>query len=341
MGSVRRGALVASLATLPILIVAILAACPAAGGNGVGPGGWTGQPYLCANGSASSLRDATVDGISRCVSCDHPQFFVLEGSSNAIGTTCQTATEVGGAIQIDRVHQFGVSEDLPHDLAAIGDTLYMVGRSNDVLYTLDTATGRATQVSDPSVNDFGVGEDNPIGLAAIDSTLYMVGWNQRFLYTLNIGVGDGTPDGTAIQVGSAPDGFGVGEYAPTGLAAIGNTLYMVGTTNNALYTLDTVSGRATLVSDPSVTDFGVSEDIPTGLASIGNNLYMAGQSNGVLYTLNIDPDDTTPDGMAIQVSNMSVDFDVSENRPSGLAAIGNTLYMVGTTNDTLYAIRYQ
>ncbi len=368
--------------TLGVAVV-LLVACPAAnnagnGGGGPGPGGGTGQPYVCdngtpvggttdttgqtrcescnrgyrlengscrannyvcANGTLSSLRDATTDGLSRCVSCDHPLFFELEGSSDAIGTTCRTVAEVGGAVRIGLAMQFGVGESLPYDLAAIGDTLYMVGHTNDVLYTLDTATGSATRESDTSVRQFGVSEDAPTGLAAISGTLYKVGWDGLVLYTLNIDDSDGSPDGMAYPAGSTSRGFGVSESAPTGLAAIRNTLYMVGAQTDDLYTLnidpdDSIDdGRAIQVG--SVTDFGVGEGSPTGLAAIGDTLYMVGASNDALYTL-----DTTT-GRATQVGSVAAGFGVSENVPRGLAAIGNTLYMVGSTHDALYALRYQ
>ena len=85
----------------------------------------------------------------------------------------------------------------------------------------------------------------------------MVGAANDALFTLN------TSTGVATRVGSATQ-FGVNEFAPSGLAAIGNTLYMVGTTNNALFTLNTTTGVATRVG--SATRFGVNERLPSDLA---------------------------------------------------------------------------
>ncbi len=56
------------------------------------------------------------------------------------------------------------------------------------------------------------------------------------LYILNIDPTDGSADGMAYRVGSVDD-FGVGEGIPGGLAVIGNTLYMVGRSTDALYAL--------------------------------------------------------------------------------------------------------
>ncbi len=290
----RRGALGAILGALVLLLVVVLVACPAAnnagnGGPGPGPGPGGGTGYICANGTASSDRDATADGLTRCVSCD-PLFFALEGSSDVIGSICRTVAEVGEAVRIGMVVDFGVSESAPRDLAAIDRTLYMLGQAN------------------------------------------------RVLYTLNIDSDDTIADGSADQVGSMPAGFGVGELNPTGLAAIDGTLYMVGTTNDVLYTLDTTTGRAILVSATGVSQFGVGEGFPTGLAAIGTTLYMVGDTNGILYTLNIDPDDgTSDDGRAMQVGSTAAGFGVGEN-PTGLTAIGNTLYMVGVGAAALYTL---
>ena len=52
----------------------------------------------------------------------------------------------------------------------------------------------------------------------------------------------------------------------------------------------------------------------------------------MLYILNT----TTSSGRATQVGNTSSGFGVNEKEPRGLAAIGNTLYMLGDDNDELY-----
>ncbi len=286
-----------------LVALVVLVACPAGGGRGA---------LSCA-----------------------PHIFVLEG------TTCRPLVEVGEAVRIGMVSEFGVGEDSPTDLAAIGNTLYMVGLATDALYTLnidptdDIDDGSADRVG--RVIDFGVNEDFPTGLAAIDGTLYMVGQTNIALYTLNIDPDDGIADGSADRVGRVID-FGVGEGGPTGLAAIGSTLYMVGTANDALYTLDITTGIATRVGNVA-GGFGVREVGSAGLAAVGTTLYMVGVDNNVLYTLNIDPDDMTPDGMAIQVG-MANRFGTSDS-PGGLATIGSTLYMAGAINNALYALRYQ
>ena len=207
---------------------------------------------------------------------------------------------------------------------------------------LTVEVGEAIRVSAATVSQFGVGENSPYDLAAIGNVLYMVGADTDRLYTLNINTTDMTADGTATQVGNLAAGFGVGESIPTGLAALGTTLYMVGQSNNRLYTLNidpgdgTDDGRAIQVGS-TAAGFGIGETFPRGLAAIGATLYMVGQSNAVLYTLNIDRGDLTPDGTAIRVG-LSTNFGVGEDSPSGLAAIENTLYMGGVLTDVSYTI---
>ena len=264
----------------------------------------------------------------------------------ALLTACPTA---GGennlprwrTTRIGNVNQFGVSEENPTGLAAIGSALYMVGSNNSALYTInidsadETPDGMALRVG--NVTRFGVNEFSPHGLAAIGSALYMVGSNNSALYTINIDNTDTTPDGMALRVGNVVR-FGVNETGPAGLAVVGSTLYMIGEALDSLFTLNINNGMALQVGN--VTRFGVGEFSPSGLAAIGNTLYMVGTDRDVLYSLNIDNADGTPDGTAIW-EGTAPGFGIGENDPAGLAAIGNTLYMVGGNRVALYALRYQ
>ena len=159
------------------LAIGLLAACPAGGGAGAT------YRYLCANGApVDGTTDVSSDtGRIRCQRCD--LFYELQGAAGALGTSCRLSVALGEATRIGDVSQFGVSESVPTGLAAIGDTLYMVGDSTDALYTLNTTDGSATQVGSLSAG-FGVSEGFPSGLAAIGATLYMVGWDTDALFAL-------------------------------------------------------------------------------------------------------------------------------------------------------------
>ena len=82
-----------------------------------------------------SNAEAAAEGMSRCVSCD-PHIYGLSDTADTIGTTCVPSVELGEAVRIGSANQFGVSESQAFGLAAIGDTLYMVGAGTDALYVL-------------------------------------------------------------------------------------------------------------------------------------------------------------------------------------------------------------
>ncbi len=306
---------------MTLVALVVLVACPAANNRGGGPGGGSQYRYTCANGTgADATFDASADGLSRCASCN--------GGYTLLNEACLTA------------YPYVCEDGTPSSLDATADGLTRCASCN-LLYRLDGTTdvvgtscqqialGEATRVG--MADQFDVTEGQPNGLAAINGILYMVGSGNAVLYTLD------TTTGIATQVGSVDPGFGVSETRPFDLAAIDDTLYMVGQTNDVLYTLDTTTGRATLMSDAGVDDFGVGEGSPTGLAALNGTLYMVGWNQFALYTLNIDSTDGSPDGMAYRVGS-ATNFGASENSAVGLAAIGNTLYMLGQGKGVLFTL---
>ena len=104
-------------------------------------------------------------------------------------------------------------------------------------------------------------------------------------------------------------------------------LYMTGSANDWLYTVNTTTGVATRVG--TATQFGVSVTGPAGLAYHGGVLYMQGGSK--LYAVN------TTTGVATRVGTSSF-FGVSENAARGLGSHGGMLYMTGSANDWLYTV---
>ncbi len=306
----RKGGIIKTLMMVTITTIGLTVSCLDENNNGNDD---ILIDFTCPNGT-TIIGKSTTPNVMACMECNAG--YVLSGAAG-VGTTCVKTSNA-----FITVGNFGgVLERSPRGLAAIGNTLYMVGNGfdfNGAFYTLDTNTGVAARIG--SATQFDVSEDEPRGLAAIGNTLYMVGDSNDALYTLNITTGIATRIGRATQ-------FGLSENQPRGLAAIGNTLYMVGDSNDALYTVDTNTGVATRVENAD--QFGLSESNPRGLAAIGDTLYMVGDSNDALYTLNITTGGATRVGSATQ-------FGLSESNPRGLAAIDNTLYMVGDFNDALY-----
>ena len=168
-------------------------------------------------------------------------------------------------------------------------------------------------------------------------TLFMVGRdssNNGNLYSVDIDTG------VATKIGSSTD-FGGIETQPTGLAAIGSTLYMVGSGEDALLSVNTTTGVAVLFAGTQGTagNFGLAFPQPWGLAAIGSTLYMVDRGDRALYTISTSRQGLS--GIATKVGSSSFrnrNFGGVESSPTGLAAIGNTLYMVGSANEALYTV---
>ena len=117
------------------------------------------------------------------------------------------------------------------------------------------------------------------------------------------------PTGSFEAIGASVVEFGVSETDPRGTAAIGDTLYMIGNDNSALYTVNTTDGTAEMVGSGS----GLAQaGEPRGLAAVGNTLYMIADDNDLFEV------DTTT-GTA---SDSSLNFGVmGDHVPQGLAAV--------------------
>ena len=128
------------------------------------------------------------------------------------------------------------------------------------------------------------------------------------------------------QVGTASL-FGANLSEVRDLAVIGNVMYLIDDSTNALYTVDVTTGVASRVG--SATNFGVNETQPGGIAAIGNTLYMSGDLTRALFTLN------TSTGVATRVGTANA-FSAGLFSPAFLTSIGNTLYMID--NARLYSV---
>ena len=203
--------------------------------------------------------------------------------------------------------QFGVGETDPRGLAWHNGRLYMTGDTSDSLYTLDVVTGEATRLTSGGVTG------SLLGVASHDGNLYVTTSAYQAdddtyagrLYRVDLDTS------TFTQIGNT--NLGVAESWPKGLASHGSPaqVYMLGTTNNALYTLDTDTGVAVRVG--TAEEFGVGEHYPFGLASHNGVLYMTGSAHDALYTLDTITGEATRIGAADE-------FDIGEKYPSGLAS---------------------
>ena len=233
-------------------------------------------------------------------------FYLRRLEYNPTSTASYRWTGISGNVGSSLSINLGRTGQTP--MVAINNTLYVVETriQSPILHAINKDTGANREVGGiiPDIQDY----------ASINNTVYIIDDNNNALYTR-------TSTGYS-RVGSATN-FGVSETNPTGLVAIGSTLYMVGNSTHKLYTLSTTTGRAQAV-ESSTTNFGHTRGYnsrtrqytyitPTDLAAIGSTLYMLTTSK--LYTL------STSTGVASEVGSTA---------GSGLAAIGNTLYMVGS-----------
>ncbi len=226
---------------------------------------------------------ASIEDTLYMVGVDNDALYTLDTSSGI-------ATQVGA---VGNIAAKGLASITITENGTTTTTLYMVSDGLNALYTLDITAGSSTRNVATRVgtsNNFNVNEISPDGLASIGDTLYMVGAQTRALYTLDI-TSSGSTLGQATRVGAAVN-FGVSfdkdedRLEPRGLASIGDTLYMLDSKNNSLYTLDITVGSSTLGQATRVgatSDFGVREGAPEGLASIGDTLYMVSDDNDALY----------------------------------------------------------
>ncbi len=285
-------------------------------------------------GVAARVGTATKFGVNEAVPrafTSHQGTLYMAGKSTQALYTLNPTT--GVAARVGTATKFGVKESHVRALASYQGALYMVGGVTRRLYRVDPTTGVATPVS----RTRGFGQRlNPNGLAAYQGRLYMtINTHQasaaNALYTLSpppppprAGAALKEP-GTATRVGTAAR-LGVNEGWMFGLTSHNGTLYMAGTTTDALYTVNPSTGRATRVG--TATKFGINEDHPTGLTSHQGKLYMVGYRSRTLYTVN----PTT--GVATRVGTAGA----NEDYTLGLASHNGQLYMLGDFANALYTL---
>lgn len=137
-------------------------------------------------------------------------------------------------------------------LTSMGNTLYAVKTGGSIwAINIETAEITLTTYGFPT-DQFGWS-----GIASIGTKFYGTrNRNDDDLHVID------TLTGEVTEIGPL-SGFGVRESMPDGLTAVGNTLYMIGNENHALYRMNPETGLATRVSH--VENFGIpprSGDIP-------------------------------------------------------------------------------
>ena len=272
----------------------------------------------------TSANFASTENDPKGIAHDGTNLYMVGGQHNLLYTI---NTTTGVAIRNNTAIQFGNNITIPKGLLANGTSLYMLADNlSGSLWTLNKTSGIATNITKlyfliNTASWFGIGEYEPESLATDGTTTWFTGRTNNALYTLNLTTAQGA------RIGSSSN-WGVNETGSRGLTYANSKLYMVGSSTNKLYEVNTGTGIATVV-DATTTNFGVNETEPRDLASNGSTIYMLGGSTNAIYTLD------TSNGTATIIGSS---FATTENEPRGIAHDGTNLYMVGNQHNRLYTI---
>ena len=220
------------------------------------------------------------------------------------------------------------------DLEFFEGTLFITNSDRDALFSLDTALAPsapiAMVVANANVVTFSCSEvpgatryryriarGTPTGDGTIDNDRSVV-QTVSFSSTYRIQWAAGTDDtwgewsnivsittpapvpsttlGAASQISSIV-AFGVNETGPGGLAANAENLFMVGQAQDALFSLNRMTGVATRIG--SASRFGVNINYPHAIAFHNGVLYMVGEDANALFSIDLTTGVATRIGSAV------------------------------------------
>ena len=224
---------------------------------------------------------------------------------------------------------FGLGSDwVSGAVGTDGTTVWFYPKNNDGttasrLRTLNLDTSEAGSIIGTTSN---VGNEiYALAYGGPSGSIGLYGINNLHPRLRKVNTSDGTFEATLGAIN-----FNVNEQNPRGLAFVGNTLYMVGESEQKLYTVNVTSGNFGNASLVQVTSFHISETSPQSFANHGGTTYFVGVDTNQLCSLDLTTGIATTIGPA--------GFGVSETSPRGLASDGTNLYMVGSTNTELYTV---
>jgi hypothetical protein len=192
---------------------------------------------------------------------------------------------------------------------AMGQGRLIAIDSARVLYEIDRTTGTKTQIGTAS----GGATTGGLAYDAASQILYLTSTSLDSLFTLNLDTFEATLVGAYNQ-----------DVVMHGLEwnSSNNTLY--GGSNGNIYTIDTATGNASLLSNTGITSFA-----NLGYDSTNNVMYMTSSSTDSSYTLDLDF------GIATLLGPLN-----GPTNPNGLAYVpeDDALYLVCNSTDTLYTL---
>ena len=181
----------------------------------------------------------------------------------------------------------------PHDITAIGNTLYVVDTENTLIRKI-TQDGNVSTVAGSTLGYMdGMRDDAqfyfPCGITAIGNDLYVADSGNNSIRKI-------TPDGnvTTLSEGNE-DGMGTrANFSyPRGITAIGNTLYVADFNSHRIRAI-TPDGKVTTIAGSKYGhQNGIGTDTkffnPTSVKAVGNTLYVVDATNYSIRTIDLGP----------------------------------------------------
>lgn len=234
--------------------------------------------------------------------------------------------------------------NFPVGITAIGDTFYVVDTGNDCIRKITPDGAVTTFAGSPKRigNKDGPGNEasfeHPEGIVAVRDVLYVADRLNRRIRKI-------TPDGVVTAFVGFEWGYddGVGIAAkftlPTGITAIGNTLYV--TDGHRIRKITPGGVVTTLAGSEQGNQDGFGAEArfnyPYGITAIGDNLYVSDTDNNRICKI-------TPDGNVTTIAGSEkgnadgIGKYASFYIPKGLVALGNTLYVADQMNHRIRKI---
>ncbi len=239
--------------------------------------------YVCLNGTPSSLRDATADGLSRCVSCNTGWYLrtVQHRCVDELLTSVYDVTDSGGL-------GLELSGAISVTTATVGGTpyLFVAGQSDNGVSVFSIANNGALTNVD-NVTDAGSLEINTtssVTTATIGSTpyLFVAGQGDGGVSVFSIGTG-----GALTNVYNVTDGGSLELEGATSVttATVGGTpyLFVAGSVDDGV-SVFSIANNGALASTHDVTDDATLEldgaySVTTATIGSASYLFVAGRDD--------------------------------------------------------------
>jgi DNA-binding beta-propeller fold protein YncE len=227
---------------------------------------------LTVNGTSLYVAD-TLNATIRLVSTVTGQVTTLAGTAGQTGST----DAAGPAALFDH----------PTRITTDGVNLYVYDKGNHVIRVVTIATAAVTTVAGTSFLE------SLNGITVYGGTLYVSDFYYETISSILLSTGQmttlaGHSVGGFYGVPGSADGIGTAAYfnAPSGITAVGSTLYVTDTNNNTIRKVDIGTGTVTTVagSPPGTDGAGTAAlfSYPSDVTTDGTNLYVTDTEN---YTI--------------------------------------------------------